>query len=185
MYLVKPFPGTRGRGRYTMYLPLRPKESVGRKGQIHRVSTRPLVPREGLYQIHGQSLNTPRGKHRSGGAQIWSDRFAPSMVNLTRKKAWKKVWWQFRQSSSKKSNPESRVGVGRHTRNLLVGYFGATFPESPKPSFRLSSLEWDSIPGLRGLAGGLSDFKCVPKTPDPITSAKTSGYKWEPYRDAH
>ena len=44
-------------------------ESVGRKGQIHCVSARPLVPREGLYQIHGQSLNTHRGKHRSGGAQ--------------------------------------------------------------------------------------------------------------------
>ena len=29
----------------------------------------PLVPREGLYQIHWQSLNTHRGKHRSGGAQ--------------------------------------------------------------------------------------------------------------------
>ena len=46
--------------------PFRPKESVGRKGEIHCVSTRPLVPREALYQIHGQSLNTHRGKHRSG-----------------------------------------------------------------------------------------------------------------------
>ena len=36
---------------------------------MHCVSARPLVPREGLYQIHGQSLNTHRGKHRSGGAQ--------------------------------------------------------------------------------------------------------------------
>ena len=41
----------------------------GEKGQMHCVSARPLVPREGLYQIHGQSLNTHRGKHRSGGAQ--------------------------------------------------------------------------------------------------------------------
>ena len=37
--------------------------------QIHNVSARPFVPGEGLYQIHGQSLNTHRGKHRSGGAQ--------------------------------------------------------------------------------------------------------------------
>ena len=29
----------------------------GGKGQIHCVSARPLVPREGLYQIHGQALN--------------------------------------------------------------------------------------------------------------------------------
>ena len=63
-----PLPG-QGSRRYTMYLPFRPKESVGWKGQIHCVSTRPLVPGEGLYQIHGQSLNTHRGKHRSGGAQ--------------------------------------------------------------------------------------------------------------------
>ena len=33
-----------------------------RNGQIHCVSARPFVPREGLYQIHGQSLNTHRGK---------------------------------------------------------------------------------------------------------------------------
>ena len=52
-----------------MYLPFCPRESVGRKGQIHCVSARPLVPREGLYQIRGQSLNTHQGKHRSGGAQ--------------------------------------------------------------------------------------------------------------------
>ena len=36
--------------------------------RCHCVSARPLVPREGLSQIHGQSLNTHRGKHRSGGA---------------------------------------------------------------------------------------------------------------------
>ena len=41
----------------------------GEKGQIHCVSARPLVPREGLHKIHGQSLNTHWGKHRSGGAQ--------------------------------------------------------------------------------------------------------------------
>ena len=69
MYLVKSLSRDKGSGRYTMYLPLSPKESVGRKGQIHCVSARPLVPREGLYQIHGQSLNTYRDKHRSGGAQ--------------------------------------------------------------------------------------------------------------------
>ena len=69
MYLVKSLSRDRGSGRYTMYLPLSPQESVGQKGQIHCVSTRPLVLGEGLYQIHGQSLNTHRGKHRSGGAQ--------------------------------------------------------------------------------------------------------------------
>ena len=50
--------------------PFRPTVPWGERGQIHCVSTRPLVPREGLYQIHGQSLNTHRGKHRSGGAQL-------------------------------------------------------------------------------------------------------------------
>ena len=44
-------------------------DSLVRKGQIHCVSALSLVPREGLYQIHGQSLNTHRGKHRSGGAR--------------------------------------------------------------------------------------------------------------------
>ena len=66
MYLVKPLSRDKGSGRYRMYR--HPKEPVGRKGQIYSVSARPLVPGEGLYQIHGQSLNTHRGKHRSGGA---------------------------------------------------------------------------------------------------------------------
>ena len=70
MCLVKPLSRDKGSGRYTMYLPFHPKESVGRKGQIHCVFARPLVPREGLYQIRGQSLNTHRGRHRSGGAQF-------------------------------------------------------------------------------------------------------------------
>ena len=61
--------GTRGLVDTQCICPFRPTDSLGRKGQIHCVSTRPLVPREGLYQIHGQSLNTHRGKHRSGGAQ--------------------------------------------------------------------------------------------------------------------
>ena len=47
--------------------PFRLTDSLGRIGQIHCVSARPLVPGEGLSQIHGQSLNTHRGKHRSGG----------------------------------------------------------------------------------------------------------------------
>ena len=59
-----------GSDRYTMYLPFSPYRFLGRKGQMHCVSARPLVPGEGLYQIHGQSLNTHRGKHRSGGAQL-------------------------------------------------------------------------------------------------------------------
>ena len=68
MYLVKPLSRDKGSGRY-MYLLFSPTDCLGRKQQIHCVSTRPLVPGEGLYQIHGQSLNTHRGKHRSGGAQ--------------------------------------------------------------------------------------------------------------------
>ena len=64
-----PLPGQGGLADTQCICPFRPKESVGRKGQIQCVSTGPLVPREGLYQIHGQSLNTHRGKHRSGGAQ--------------------------------------------------------------------------------------------------------------------
>ena len=60
--------GTRGLVDRQCICPFRPTDSLGRKGQIHCVSARPLVPREGLYQIHGQSLNTHRGKHRSGGA---------------------------------------------------------------------------------------------------------------------
>ena len=70
MYLVKPLSLGKGKGqihnvsalfalqipwcersRYIMYLPFS------------------LVPREGLFQIHGQALNTHRGKHRSGGAR--------------------------------------------------------------------------------------------------------------------
>ena len=70
MYLVKPLSRDKGSGRYTVHLPLSPQGSVGRKGQMHCASTRPLVPREGLYQIHGQSLNTHRRKHRSGGARL-------------------------------------------------------------------------------------------------------------------
>ena len=69
MYLVKSLSRDKGSGRYTMYLPLLPCRFLGAKGQIHCVSARALVPREGLYQIHGQSLNTHRGKHRSGGAR--------------------------------------------------------------------------------------------------------------------
>ena len=69
MYLVKCLSLDKGSGGCTMCLPFRPTDSLGRKGQIHRVSARPLFPGEGLYQIHGQSLNTHWGKHRSGGAQ--------------------------------------------------------------------------------------------------------------------
>ena len=65
MYLVKSLSRDKGSGRYTMYLPFSLTDSLGRKGQIHCVSARPLVPREGLYQIHGQSLNTHRGGHEA------------------------------------------------------------------------------------------------------------------------
>ena len=60
--------------------PFRPTDSLGRKGQIHCVSTRPLVSREGSYQIHGQSLNTHWGKHRSGGAQKFQARLKCSIL---------------------------------------------------------------------------------------------------------
>ena len=61
MYLVKSLSRDKGSGRYTMYLPFSPYRFLGAKGQIHCVSARPLVPGKGLYQIHGQSLNTHRG----------------------------------------------------------------------------------------------------------------------------
>ena len=69
MYLVNSIARDKGSGRYTMYLPFSPYSFLGAKGQIHCVSARPLVPGKGFYRIHGQSLNTHRGKHRSGGAQ--------------------------------------------------------------------------------------------------------------------
>ena len=76
MYLVKSLPSGEGVWQiHNVSAPFNPKESVGRKGQIHCVSTRPLVPKEGLYQIHAQSLNTHRGKHRSVGAQVPLFRF--------------------------------------------------------------------------------------------------------------
>ena len=46
-------------------------------GQTLCVSTRPLVPGEALYRIHRQSLNTHRGKHRSGGAQLDIEAWEP------------------------------------------------------------------------------------------------------------
>ena len=48
MYLVKSLSRDKGSGRYTLC-----------------ISPFPFIP----YQIHGQSLNTHRGKHKSGGAQ--------------------------------------------------------------------------------------------------------------------
>ena len=72
MYLVKSLSlGTRGLADTQSICPFRPTDSLARKGQIHCVSARPLVPREGLYQINGQSLKTHRGKHRSGGARFF------------------------------------------------------------------------------------------------------------------
>ena len=70
MYMVKALSRDKGLADTQCICPFHPKESVGRKGQIHCVSTRPLVPGEGLYQIHGQSLNTHWGKHRSGGCPM-------------------------------------------------------------------------------------------------------------------
>ena len=67
MYLVKPLSRDKAKRADTECIcPFPLSDSLRRKGQIHYVSARPLVPGEGLYQIHGQSLNTHRGKHRSG-----------------------------------------------------------------------------------------------------------------------
>ena len=69
MYLVKTLSRDKGSGRYTMYLPLFALQIPwGEKGRCNVYLPDPLS-REGLYQIHGQSLSTHRGKHRSGGAQ--------------------------------------------------------------------------------------------------------------------
>ena len=60
------------------------------------------MPREGLYQIHGQSLNnTHRGKHRSGGAQ-----------------------------NNQPGQPDSRhhFGVGLSITSCLEVFFGAPYP---------------------------------------------------------
>ena len=45
------------------------KESVGQKGQIHCVSALFPCPERGALPDTWQSLNTHRGKHRSGGAR--------------------------------------------------------------------------------------------------------------------
>ena len=67
MYLVKPLSRDKGKRLDTQCIcPFCPTDSLGRKGQIHCVSARHLVPREGLYQIHGHSLNTHRGK-----TEVW------------------------------------------------------------------------------------------------------------------
>ena len=56
-------------------------------GQTLCVSTRPLVPGEALYRIHRQSLNTHRGKHRSGGAEkIKAQQFRGKFRDIFRKK---------------------------------------------------------------------------------------------------
>ena len=71
MYLVKPLSRDKGKGQihdvsalFALQIPW-----VKRAGYIVYVPFS-LVPREGLYQIHLQSLNTHRGKHRSGGARV-------------------------------------------------------------------------------------------------------------------
>ena len=52
-------------------LPLRPKESIGRQGRLFVYLPGPIVPGEALYRIHRQSLNTHRGKHRSGELPVF------------------------------------------------------------------------------------------------------------------
>ena len=56
-------------GGYPLPLPLRPKESVGRQGRHFVYLPGPLSQERRFTWIHRQSLNTHRGKHRSGGAQ--------------------------------------------------------------------------------------------------------------------
>ena len=87
MYLVKSL-GTRGLVDTQCICPFRPTDSLGRRGR-YIVYLRDPLSREGLYQIHGQSLNTHRGKHRSGGAQgleiqiSWTDILWTSRFRLT------------------------------------------------------------------------------------------------------
>ena len=57
IYLVISPSRDKGSGRYTMYLPSSPYRFLGAKGaDTQCVCPFPLVPGEGLYQIHGQSL---------------------------------------------------------------------------------------------------------------------------------
>ena len=56
MYLVKSLSWDKGPVDTQCICPFHPTDSVGQKGRIHCVSSRPLVREEGLYQIHGQSL---------------------------------------------------------------------------------------------------------------------------------
>ena len=71
MYLVKPLSQDKGSGRYTMYLPLSPYRFLGAKRADTLCIYQTPCPKRGALQIHWQSLNTHRGKHRSGGAQFF------------------------------------------------------------------------------------------------------------------
>ena len=132
MYLVKPLSRDKGSGRSTMYLPFRPTDSLGRKGQIHCGSARPLVPREGLYQIHGQSLNTHRGKHRSGGAQTHTRAHMRTVTgkSLDIQESWQKIMpnkcpKHIQKLSKNCPNPQQRRQI--FITFLDFGIFGLCF----------------------------------------------------------
>ena len=71
MYLVKPLSRDKGEGQIHNVSAFSPQGICRAKGAdtLCICPFAPQGPREWLYQIHGQSLNTHRGKHRPGGAQ--------------------------------------------------------------------------------------------------------------------
>ena len=70
MYLVKPLSRNKGKGQiHNVSAPFALQIPWCERGRYIVYLPFSLVPREGLYQIHVQSLNTHRGKHRSGGAR--------------------------------------------------------------------------------------------------------------------
>ena len=70
MYLVQPLSWDKGSGRYTWCLPCSPSKFLRGRGK-GGVSTRYVVSRGWLYQIHCQSIGTHGGKHRSGMPNQW------------------------------------------------------------------------------------------------------------------
>ena len=71
MYPVKSLSRDKGSGRYTMYPPFSPYRLLRAKGADALCICQSPCPERGTYQIHGHSLNTHRGKHRSWGRPIY------------------------------------------------------------------------------------------------------------------
>ena len=91
MYLVKRLSQDEGPGRYTKCLPCRPTDSLGRGGR-GGVSARYLTPGGGLSQMQCQSVNTHRGKHRSGGAQSLLGILFATPTPTYKAKIWTNIW---------------------------------------------------------------------------------------------